>query len=121
MSDAPSKAKGGLIGPINRSDLSEDLQKEISGLKPGQLTRTIRTSRGYQIIKLETMTATKVKTIDEARPEIADKIAAQKSRGQMRQYLQQLRERAIIDWKNEEVKKAYEVGVKAQAEAEPTQ
>ena len=39
----------------------------------------------------------------------------------MRQYLQQLRERAIIDWKNEEVKKAFEVGVKAQADAAPTQ
>ena len=121
LSDAPSKANGGLIGPINRSDLADDLQKEIDGLKPGQLTRTIRTSRGYQIIKLETSTATKVKTMDEARPEIADKIAAQKQRGQMRQYLQQLRERAIIDWKNEEVKKAYEVGVKAQADAAPTQ
>ena len=55
-----------------------------------------------------------MKTVDEARPEIADKIAAQKQRGQMQQYLQQLRARAIIDWKNEEVKKAYEVGVKAQ-------
>ena len=117
LSEAPSKANGGLIGPMNRSDLSEDLLKEIEGLKPGQITRTLRTSRGYQIIKLETLTATKVKTIDEARPEIAEKVAAQKQRGQMRQYLQQLRERAIIDWKNEEVKKAYEVGVKAQADA----
>jgi len=117
LSEAPSKANGGLIGPMNRSDLSEDLLKEIEGLKPGQITPTRRTSRGYQIIKLETLTATKVKTIDEARPEIAEKVAAQKQRGQMRQYLQQLRERAIIDWKNEEVKKAYEVGVKAQADA----
>jgi peptidyl-prolyl cis-trans isomerase SurA len=121
VSDAPSKANGGLIGPINRTDLSPDLLKEIDGLKQGQLTRTIRTTRGYQIIKLETVTATKVKTVDEARPEIADKIAAQKQRGQMRQYLQQLRERAIIDWKNEEVKKAFEVGVKAQADAAPAQ
>jgi peptidyl-prolyl cis-trans isomerase SurA len=121
LSDAPSKANGGLIGPINRSDLSEELLKEIEGLKQGQVTRPLRTARGYHIIKLETATATKVKTMDEARPEIADKIAAQKQRGQMRQYLQQLRGRAIIDWKNEEVKKAYEVGVKAQAEAPPTQ
>ena len=54
--------------------------------------------------------------MDEARAEIADKIAAQKQRGQMRQYLQQLRAQAIIDWKNDEVKKAFEVGVKQQAE-----
>jgi len=114
-SDSPSKANGGLIGPINRSDLSPELLKEIETLKPGQLTRALRTSRGYQIIKLESATATKVKTLEEARSEIADKVAGQKQRGHMVQYLAQLRKQAIIDWKNEEVKKAYEVGVKQQA------
>jgi len=38
---------------------------------------------------------------------------------QMRQYLEHLRSQAIIDWKNDEVKKAYEVGVKLQS-AEPS-
>jgi peptidyl-prolyl cis-trans isomerase SurA len=121
LSEAPSKANGGLIGPISRSDLSPELLKEIDALKVGDITRVLRTTRGYQIVKLEAATAVKVKTIDEARAEIADKIAAQKQRGQMRQYLQQLRAQAIIDWKNEDVKKAFDVGVKMQAEAAPTQ
>jgi peptidyl-prolyl cis-trans isomerase SurA len=117
VSDSGSKANGGLIGPINRSDLSPDLLKEISPLKVGQMTRVLRTTRGYQIIKLESATEAKVKTMDEARPEIADKVAAQKQRGQMAHYLQQLRTQAIIDWKNDEVKKAYEAGVKQQQAA----
>jgi len=121
ISDSPSKANGGLIGPISRSDLSPELLKEIDPLKVGDITTVLRTTRGYQIVKLETATPIKVKTLDEARAEIADKIAAQKQRGQMRQYLQQLRAQALIDWKNEEVKKAFEVGVKQQAEAAPTQ
>jgi parvulin-like peptidyl-prolyl isomerase len=121
ISDSPSKANGGLIGPISQSDLSPELLKEIDPLKVGQITRVLRTTRGYQIIKLETATPMTVKTLDEARAEIADKIAAQKQRGQMRLYLQQLRAQAIIDWKNEEVKKAFDVGVKMQAEAAPTQ
>jgi peptidyl-prolyl cis-trans isomerase SurA len=115
VSDSPSKANGGLIGPINRADLSADLLKEIDVLKPGQLTSVLRTQRGYQIIKLESATATKVKTLEEARAEIADKVAAQKQRGHFVQYLAQLRKQAIIDWKNDEVKKAYEVGIKQQA------
>jgi len=121
LSDSGSKANGGLIGPISRSDLSPELQKELAALKPGQLTRTLRTTRGYQLIKLESSTETKIKTMDEARPEIADKVAGQKQRGQMLQYLQQLRTQAIIDWKNEEVKKAYEVGLKQQAAAPTAQ
>jgi peptidyl-prolyl cis-trans isomerase SurA len=121
LSDSGSKANGGLIGPISRSDLSPELQKELAALKPGQLTRTVRTTRGYQLIKLESSTETKIKTMDEARPEIADKVAGQKQRGQMLQYLQQLRTQAIIDWKNEEVKKAYEVGLQKQAAAPTAQ
>jgi peptidyl-prolyl cis-trans isomerase SurA len=116
-SDSPSKANGGLIGPISRSDLSPELLKAIETLKVGQSTPVLRTARGYQIIKLETATETKVKTMEEARPEIADKVAAQKQRGQMIQYLAHLRAQAILDWKNEEVKKAYEVGVKQQQAA----
>ena len=121
LSESGSKANGGLIGPISRSDLSPELQKELAALKPGQMTRTLRTTRGYQLIKLESSTETKIKTMDEARPEIADKVAGQKQRGQMLQYLQQLRTQAIIDWKNEEVKKAYEVGLQKQAAAPPAQ
>jgi peptidyl-prolyl cis-trans isomerase SurA len=114
-SDSASKANGGLVGPINRSDLSPELLKEITPLKVGQVTRVLRTTRGYQIIKLEAATETKVKTMDEARAEIADKVAQQKQRGQLRQYLTHLRGQAIIDWKNEEVKKAYEMGLALQA------
>jgi len=117
LSDSGSKANGGLIGPISRADLSPELQKEISALKVGQMTRVLRTTRGYQVIKLESSTETKIKTMDEARPEIADRVAAQKQRGQMMVYLQQLRAQAIIDWKNEEVKKAFEVGLKQQQQA----
>ncbi|HUE86833.1 MAG TPA: peptidyl-prolyl cis-trans isomerase [Vicinamibacterales bacterium] len=114
VSESGSKANGGLIGPIARTDLSPELLKEIDPLKVGELTRVLRTTRGYQIIELESRTEQKVKTLDEARPEIADRLAADKQRGHMLQYLQQLRTQAIIDWKNDEIKKAYDLGVKQQ-------
>ena len=114
VSDSGSKANGGLIGPILRTDLSPELLKEIDPLKVGDLTRVLRTTRGYQIIKLETRTDTKVKTLDEARAEIADRLAGNKQRGHMLSYLRQLRAQAIIDWKNDEIKKAYELGVQQQ-------
>lgn len=112
LSDAASKANGGLIGPLNRRDISEELQREIASLKPGELTPVIRTTRGYQILKLESVTDATVKPLDEARSEISEKIAAQKRGGEMQKYLERLRAQAIIDWKNDEVKKAYEVGLK---------
>jgi peptidyl-prolyl cis-trans isomerase SurA len=114
VSDSGSKANGGLVGPISRADLSPDLLKEIDPLKVGDLTPVLRTTRGYQIIKLEARTEQKTKTLDEARTEIADRLAGQKQRGHLLTYLKQLRTQAIIDWRNDEIKKAYDLGIQQQ-------
>ena len=38
VSDAPSKANGGLIGPISREELAPALQKQIDAMKVGDIT-----------------------------------------------------------------------------------
>ena len=117
-SDSGSKANGGLVGPLSKSDLSGDLQKAIAGLKTGDVTPVIRTSRGYQIIKIENLQDSTTKSFDEARADIGDKIANEKRAGEYVKFIEKLRAEAIIDWKNDEIKKAYEVGLeqeKAQA------
>ena len=111
-SDSGSKANGGLVGPLSRSDLSDELQKAIAGLKTGDVTPVLRTTRGYQIIKIENLQDTAIKAFDDARPEIADKIANEKRQGEFVKFMSRLRAEAIIDWKNDEVKKAYEIGLK---------
>jgi peptidyl-prolyl cis-trans isomerase SurA len=113
-SDSGSKANGGLVGPLQRTDLSEELQKAIAGLKTGGVTPVLRTSRGYQIIKIEALQETTTRSFDDARADIADKIAGTKREGEYKKYITRLRAEAIIDWKNDEVKKAYEVGLKQQ-------
>ena len=111
-SDSGSKANGGLVGPLSRSDLSEELQKAIAGLKTGDVTPVLRTARGYQIIKIETLQESTTKSFEESKPEIADKIANEKRKVEFDKFLDKLRTEAIIDWKNDEIKKAYEVGLK---------
>jgi peptidyl-prolyl cis-trans isomerase SurA len=116
-SDSGSKANGGLVGPLQRTDLSEDLQRAVAGLKTGGVTPVLRTSRGYQIIKIEALQETTTRTFEDARADIADKIAGTKREGEFKKYIARLRAEAIIDWKNDEVKKAYEVGLKLQETA----
>ncbi len=111
-SDSGSKANGGLVGPLARTDLSEDLQKAIAGLKTGGVTPVLRTTRGYQIIRIETLQDTTTKSFEDAKGEIADKIANQKRKAEFDKFLDKLRADAIIDWKNEDLKKAYDIGLK---------
>ena len=108
LSDAPSKANGGLIGPINSTDLAPALRDLLRKMKPGDLTETIRTTRGYQILKLESKTEETVRSFEAARDDISERVAEEKRRGEMQKYVERLRGQAIISWKNDELKKAYD-------------
>ena len=108
VSDAASKANGGLIGPIKVDELAPALQTMLGKMKAGDVSEVIRTQRGYQILALESRTETKVKTFDEARQDISDRIADEKRRGETQKYLEKLRGTATITWHNDELKKAYE-------------
>ncbi len=108
VSDAPSKANGGLIGPINRNELAPALLELLEGLKPGEVTKPLRSQRGYQLIKLESVTSSDVQPFDQVRDLIADKVYDEKRRGELVKYLVRLRAQAIIEWKNEELRKMYE-------------
>jgi peptidyl-prolyl cis-trans isomerase SurA len=114
VSDSPSKANAGLIGPLSVNDISPELRKLIESMKPGDISELVRTPRGYQILKLETITPTQTLTVDQAREQISERVFTDKRKAEFQKYLQKLRTQAIIEWKNEDVRKAFEEGLKQQ-------
>jgi parvulin-like peptidyl-prolyl isomerase len=115
LSDSASKASGGLVGPINESDLDPAIQKLLQPLKAGQTTDVFRTRAGWAILKVETLNPAKTKTLEEARDEISEKVFQQKRRAELVKYLQKLRGQAILDWRNAEMKKLFDGEVAAEA------
>jgi len=115
VSTSPSRANGGLVGPLNPAELTPAFQELLKGLKPGEVSDVIRTPAGYQIVKLESQTADTVLSPEEAHDRIADVIFEQKRQVEFKKYLDKQRAQAIIEWKNEEIKKAWQskVGVPA--------
>jgi peptidyl-prolyl cis-trans isomerase SurA len=121
LSDAPSKANGGLLGDIPFADLAPDLQRDLATLEAGEITGVLRNTRGYQILKLDARTGGATQTLEEARDAISEHVFEGKRRGEFQRYLTKLRGKAIIEWKNDEVKKAWEAGLASQnAATEPT-
>jgi parvulin-like peptidyl-prolyl isomerase len=110
-STAASKANGGLIGPINHDELDPRLQKILDSLPVAGVTEPLRTQRGYQLLKIETRTETRVKTFEQARAEISSKVAETKRQAELLKYLDRLREQATMTWHNDDLKKAYEQGL----------
>jgi peptidyl-prolyl cis-trans isomerase SurA len=123
-SDAPSRANAGLIGPIASAELAGSLQEALAKMKDGEVSAPIDQDRGYQIIKLESRTATKLATFEDARDRASDKVFQSKQAVEFQKYLARLRSQAIIEWKNAEAKKAYEQALadaqKEQPEAKTT-
>jgi len=114
ISDSPSKANAGLIGPLSVNDISPDLRKMIEKMKPGDVAEPVRTSRGFQVLKLDAITATQVMSLDQAREQISERVFTDKRKAEFQKYMQKLRAQAIIEWKNPDVKRAFEEGTKQQ-------
>jgi parvulin-like peptidyl-prolyl isomerase len=116
-SAAASKANGGLIGPIKTDELATALRDLLAKMQVGDVTEPIRTQRGYQILKLESRNEAKLRSFEEARGDIGNRIGEQKLRGEREKYLDRLRAQATITWRNEELKKAYETALNRRKEA----
>jgi parvulin-like peptidyl-prolyl isomerase len=115
LSESPSRANAGLVGPIRLDDLSADLRKVIEGMKVGDVSAPLLTTRGYQILKLESLTADQTTSFEDARTRIAESVLTGKREREFLRYLERLRAQAIIEWKNEDIKRAYDEGTKQQA------
>ena len=103
-SGSPSK----LIGPINLAEVSVAVQELIAKMKPGEITPPLRTNRGVQILKLETIKPASTQPFESVRDLVADKVHEVRQQTEVRRFLARMRGQALIEWKNDELKKMYE-------------
>jgi peptidyl-prolyl cis-trans isomerase SurA len=114
VSDSPSKANGGLIGPISRDEMNEELLKMISTMKVGEITPVVNTAAGAQFFQLQSSIESTTLPFEAARARIADRLSSEKMDVEFRKYMARLRSQAIIEWKNEDLRKAWEIGIAAE-------
>jgi peptidyl-prolyl cis-trans isomerase SurA len=106
-SDAPSKANGGLVGPLTVDELDAGIRKLIAPLKPGGVTDVFRTANGYALLLLDSATTPQLESFEAARDKIADKVYTARRNEEFTKYLRKLRSEAIIEWKNDEMRKLW--------------
>jgi len=106
------------IGPLKIDDLAPDLRAIFDKMRPGDATEPLRGPRGYEIYKLESRADSNVIPFEDAKEKIGEQVVTGKREQELDKYIEKLRADAIIDWKNPEIKKAYEEGLK-QLSAKP--
>jgi parvulin-like peptidyl-prolyl isomerase len=76
--DEATKLRGGDLGYFSATRMPPDFVAAAARLRPGEISRPIRTRLGFHIIKLIDVQPARQKTFDEARNDIAIELANQK-------------------------------------------
>jgi parvulin-like peptidyl-prolyl isomerase len=119
LSESPSRSNAGLVGPFNLTEVSAEIRKLIEPMKVGDLTPVLRAPTGYQILKVESKNVGETTPFEQARNDIGNRVFTDKRKQEYERYLEKLRSQAIIEWKNEDVRKAYEQGLQQAKNAPP--
>jgi len=96
-SESSSREAGGDLGFFEKGELTDALEKAAFALSPGEVSEVIRMESAFYIIRIEEKVEEKVKTLEEVRSEVADAIFQEKMNAQLEKYIEQLRERAIVE------------------------
>ncbi|MSO49092.1 MAG: hypothetical protein EXQ49_04200 [Acidobacteria bacterium] len=108
FSQSGSKSNGGLIGPLNLNELAEGLRKLLGPMKTGEIAEPLRTPTGYQLLKVELKDESTVESFEAVRNQVGDKVQGERGQVEMLKFVESLRGQAIIEWKDEDLKKLYE-------------
>ncbi len=114
-SDAPSKSNGGLIGPINESELASGVRDALDALQPAGITEPIRATRGYTLFELVERTPSAPQPFEKVHDDIAQKVGEARLDVETAKYLQTLRAQAYLEWKRPDLRQMYEKGLAERA------
>jgi peptidyl-prolyl cis-trans isomerase SurA len=95
-SQAATAQGGGDLGAFESRMLSAPIRDALVGLKAGEFTPVIDTEQGYQIFFVQELLQTGGKSLEEATPEIQEKLFAEVVEEKFKTWLQELRQRAHI-------------------------
>ena len=95
-SDSPLAAEGGDLGMFEAKDLSSRLHEAVKVLNEGEFTHVLDTDQGYQILYVQEIKNSPGKTLEEATPEISQKLYKDTVNRKYASWLKDLKSRAHI-------------------------
>jgi parvulin-like peptidyl-prolyl isomerase len=96
-SQAPSRFKDGMMGPLKRGDLSSEIESAALALQPGAVSEPISTKAGLHIIRLESHALAKDPNLTDARAHITSKLKQERFVVVLTEYFKNLMESNLIE------------------------
>jgi peptidyl-prolyl cis-trans isomerase SurA len=95
-SDSPLKENQGDLGHFKKGQLEKVLEEAVVKLKPGETTPWIHAKNGWYLMKLEEKKESRLKSFEEAKKEIENRLYQQKRNVKLNEFLKGLKEKSYI-------------------------
>lgn len=94
--DERSKRKGGELGWLTRERVPESFADSVFALSPGEVSKPFQSPLGWHIVLMQDRQAGRLPQFVEVQAEITAFLESRKREGLVREFMQGLRERALI-------------------------
>lgn len=95
-SEGPEKDSQGDLGSFKKGELESSLEQAVEKLKVGEMTPWLEMKNGWYLLKLEEKKESRLKSFEEARKEIEEKLFSQKRQEKIDEFLKELTEKSYI-------------------------
>ena len=95
-SDGPQKESQGDLGTFKKGELEKTLEQAVEKLKVGEMTPWLKLRNGWYLLKLEEKKEERLKSFEEARKEIEQKLFNEKYQKKFVEFLKRLKEKSYI-------------------------
>jgi len=95
-SEGPGKESQGDLGSFKQGQLEKTLEQAVEKLKVGEMTSWLNVRNGWFLLQLNEKKESRLKSFEEARKEIEEKLFNQESQKGLEKYLKELEEKSFI-------------------------
>jgi peptidyl-prolyl cis-trans isomerase SurA len=95
-SDGPAKEAEGDLGRFRKGELDKTLEQSVARLKAGETGDWVETKNGWYLLKLEEKKDSRLKTFEEVKKDVEERLYSEKKQKKLEEYLKTLKEKSYI-------------------------
>lgn len=95
-SEGPNAQEGGVMGLIERGVMAKEIDDAIFSMKEGEISKSISTSAGFVIVRVNSIRKSQYMPLEEAKPQIEERLLDETAKSALNSWVADLKAKAFI-------------------------